>query len=146
MDINANDRRRRIFLGGAIGFTFYAISLLSTLLRYVFNPMVERASFAAFVALSLYFFLFVAVGMFAGYLGQIRPRLWRFISIGALIGALIWSYLVATWPLTGRASTLTAPQATVFSATLIGAALGALGGALLSVVGMIRRLLEGRNK
>jgi len=39
----------------------------------------------------LFLLLFVAAGALAGYLCLIRVTPLRFVSIGALVGALVWS-------------------------------------------------------
>jgi hypothetical protein len=132
--------KHRAILGGLIGFLAFAVDAISTLIRYVLNPFVaERATRGSFLAMFLFLVLFIAGGALAGYLSSIKIKWLRFVVIGTLAGALGWSYLIITWPLTARASALFTPQTSVLSAMLIGAGAGALGGALLFLIGVIRR-------
>lgn len=139
----SNIARHRAVLGGLIGLVAFVIDAVATLIRFALNPLVaERATAGSFLAMILFMFLFVAAGALGGYLWLIRVQLLRFVAIGALVGAMVWSYLTATWPLTARASMIAAPQTSVLSAALIGAGGGALGGLLLFAIGAVRRLFQ----
>lgn len=136
--------RHRAVVGGAIGFVVFAVDAVATLIRFALNPaLAERATGGAFLAMLLFLFVFVAAGAFAGYLWAIRIQVLRFVVIGALVGAMLWSYLTLTWPLTARASAVIEPQISVLEAALIGAGGGALGGFLLFAISGVRRLISG---
>lgn len=141
----SNIARHRAALGGLIGLVVFMVDAAATLIRFALNPLVaERSTGGSFLAMILFLFLFVAAGAAGGYLWLIRVQLLRFVAIGALVGAMIWSYLNATWPLTARTSMMAAPQESMLSAALIGAIGGALGGLLLFVIGAARRLIHER--
>ena len=63
--------------------------------------------------------------------------------IRAIAGAVVWSYLTATWTLTARSGVFIAPQGSVLGAAFVGAGLGALGGVLLVAIAGIGRALRG---
>jgi hypothetical protein len=131
---------RRAVVGGAIGLLFFLLDAAATLIRVLLNPAVaERVTSASLLVMLLYLPIFAAAGALGGWLWLMRARLLRFVAIGALAGALVWSYLTATWPLTARAGAVNGPQSSVLDAALIGAGGGALGGALLAALGLLRR-------
>ena len=141
----SNIARRQAVLGGAIGLVVFGVDAIATLIRFTLNPMVAaRATGDAFLAMLLFLLLFVAAGALAGYLWSVRIQFLRLVTVGALVGATVWSYMTVTWPLTGRASSIVAPQASALSAAGIGAAGGALGGFLLFVISLARRRIGGR--
>ena len=130
----------RVFVGALVGFVVFSVDAVATGIRFILNPWVaERATAWSFLAMVSFLFLFVAAGALAGYMWGIRIRFLRLVSIGALVGAVVWGYLTETWPLTARPAAIVPPQTTTPAAVLIGAIGGALGGALLSLIGMIRR-------
>jgi hypothetical protein len=140
----SNIAQRRAVLGGLVGLAVFAVDAIATLIRFVLNPLVaERATGGSFLAMFLFLILFIAGGALAGYLWSINIQLLRCVAIGALVGALVWSYLTLTWPLTARASALVAPHTSVLNAALTGAGLGALGGTLLFAISLARRLRHG---
>ena len=82
----------RGIVGGLIGLIVFSVDAVATLIRFVLNPSVaERATVGSFPAMLLFLLLFVAAGALAGYLRLIRVTPLRFVSIGALVGALVWS-------------------------------------------------------
>jgi hypothetical protein len=130
----------RIVLGALIGFVFFAVSVIASLLRLVFIPSVaERVTGQSILAVLLFLVLFVATGAVAGWLSTIPVRLLRFVVIGTLVGALVWTYLTLTWPLTARPGWSIPPRGTTLDAAMTGAALGATGGFLLAAIGWLRR-------
>jgi hypothetical protein len=132
--------QRRAGLGALIGFIFFAIDAVATLIRLTVNPLIaERATGGSLLAMLLYLLLFIGGGALAGYLWSIEVALLRFMTIGAIVGALIWSYLTATWPLTARASAMVVPQMSAVNGAFLGAIGGSLGGALLFAIYVIRR-------
>jgi hypothetical protein len=136
---------RRVVAGSLIGFIVFAVDAAATLIRFVLNPAVaERATGGSLLAMGLFLLLFVAGGACAGYLSFIRVAPLRYLSIGALAGALVWSYLTVTWPLTARPGAFYPPQTPVADAVLIGAIGGALGGLLLWLIAGAGRLIRGR--
>lgn len=129
----------RVVAGGLAGLIVFMVDAVVTLVRFILYPsMAERATAHSFVAMSAYLFLFIAVGALAGYLWTLRIGVLRHAIIGALAGALVWSYLTVTWPLTARPSAVIPPQTSVFESVLIGAGGGALGGLLLFAIARIR--------
>ena len=141
----ANTAPRRAVAGSLIGFIVFAVDAAATLIRFVLNPSVaERATAGSFLAMLLFLLLFVAGGACAGYLSLIRVAPPRYLSIGALVGALGWSYLTVTWPLTARPGAFIPPQTPVTDAVLIGAVGGALGGLLLWLIAGAGKLIRGR--
>lgn len=133
----------RVLVGGMIGFIVFSVDAVATLIRFILNPTVaERATAGSLFAMLPFLFLFIAAGALAGYLWVIQFRFLRFVAIGTLVGAMFWSYLTVTWPLTARPAAIIPPQTSTLSAVLIGAVGGALGGALLSLIGMVRRLIH----
>ena len=110
----------RGFVGGLIGLIVFSVDAVATLIRFVLNPSVaERATVGSFPAMLLFLLLFVAAGALAGYLCLIRVTPLRFVSIGALVGALVWSKMTLTWPLTARPTAMLPPQTSVTSAVCL---------------------------
>jgi hypothetical protein len=133
----------RVLAGGRIGLIFFSVNAVATLIRFILNPAVaERVTTGSFLAMFPFLFLFIGVGALAGYLQVLHFQFLRFVTIGALVGAMVWSYLTVTWPLTARPGAIIPPQTSWLSAVLIGSVVGALGGALLSLIGMVRRLIH----
>jgi hypothetical protein len=133
----------RVVIGGMIGFTVLSVDAVATFIQSVLNPAVaERATAGAFLAMLVFLFLFIAAGALAGYLWSMESGFLRLLSIGTLVGAVVWSYLTVTWPLTARPGAFVPPQMSVLSAVFIGAIGGALGGALLFLIGMVRTRLR----
>ena len=133
----------RVVVGGLIGLIVFSVDAVATLIRFVLTPSVaERATSGSFLAMFPFLFLFIAAGVLTGYLWVIQIKFLRFVSIGALVGAMVWSYLTVTWPLTARPTAIIPPQTSVLSVVLIGAGGGALGGLLLFVIAGVRRLIH----
>ncbi|OGS99650.1 MAG: hypothetical protein A3F73_11440 [Gallionellales bacterium RIFCSPLOWO2_12_FULL_59_22] len=133
----------RVVVGSLIGLIVFSVDAVATFIRFVLIPSVaERATAGSFLAMFPFLFLFIAAGALAGYLWAIRIMVLRFVSIGALIGAMVWSYLTVTWPLTARPTAIIPPQMSVLDAVFIGAVGGALGGLLLFVISGIRNLIH----
>jgi hypothetical protein len=132
--------------GGLVGLLLFLVDAAATVIRVLAVPSVaERATAASVVWFFAFLLIFVGAGMLAGWMWAIRREFPRFVCIGAVIGATIWSYLSTTWPLTARAGAVMSPQGSVLSAVLAGAALGALGGGLLFAIGSVRNLLRDRH-
>lgn len=129
----------RVFLGGFIGLVVYAVSVMAALIRMAVNPWVAaRVSDESMTAMLLYSVLFVAVGALSGWLSLLRVRGVRDLLIGGMIGALVWSYLTATWPLTSRGIGSPPQDVTVMDTAAIGAGLGVMGGLLLALLDWLR--------
>jgi hypothetical protein len=129
-----------VILGAATGLLVFLVTAFDTLLNLIFHPrIVERATPGAYLALLAYAVLFVAAGGTCGYLWGIRSRFLRYVLTGGIAGAVVWSYLTAAWPLTGKTFGLIAPTTGVPSAALAGAVLGAGAGLLLYVIDRVRR-------
>ncbi len=136
---------QRAVVGGLIGFIVFAVDAAATIIRFVLNPsMAERATTGSFLAMLAFLFLFIAAGALAGYLWAVQIRLLRLVSIGALVGAMVWVYLTVTWPLTARPGAIVPPQTFTTNTVLIGAGGGALGGLLLWLIAELRELVSGR--
>lgn len=132
--------RLPVVAGAVVGFVLYAVHAVGVGINLLLHPSIaERATGASVAAMLAYAVVFVAAGALAGRIWALRGVLLRYASIGALAGAVVWSYLTVTWPLTARASAVAAPQLGAPGAILVGAVLGALGGLLLYCVVAIRR-------
>ncbi len=135
----------RVVVGGLTGLVVFSVDAVATLIRFVLTPpLAERATAGSFLAMLAFLFLFIAAGALAGYLWGTQVRFLRHVAIGALVGAMLWSYLTATWSLTARPTAISPPQMSVLSAALVGAGGGALGGLLLFAIDGLRRLIHGR--
>ena len=133
----------RLLVGAAIALAFYAIGVMNAALNYLLDASIrERTTSGALVATAVYFLIFAGAGALGGWLSGVRSRWLRFVSIGAIAGALMWSYYTATWSLTARASALSQPGYGVLEAVFVGGILGALGGVLLVVVIAIRAVVR----
>jgi hypothetical protein len=131
--------RLRVAIGAAVGLGVFLVDAFATLLRYVLNPAVsERATAASFAAMAAYLAVFAGAGALAGWLWGMRVRMVRFALVGAIAGAVVWSYLSFTWPLTARASAPTPQDTAIAEVLLTGAVLGALGGLLLFAIAAVR--------
>lgn len=132
--------QHRAALGALIGLVIFAVDAVATLIRAIFNPYIaQRLTGDAMLAMLLFGVLFVAAGTVAGYLSATKVAWLRYTAIGAIAGALVWSYLRATWPLTGRATATVSPQSSALDTAVIGAIGGSLGGLLLFTIDVIRR-------
>jgi hypothetical protein len=122
-----------------LGLLAWGVVVLIDGLRMLFNPFLwERVTMASLGWVGAYAFAFAAAGLACLWLSAIPLRLARFLLIGAVIGALIWSYLAATWAFTARAAAVAAPAAGLPEAALTGAALGAAGGLILFAAMLLR--------
>jgi hypothetical protein len=128
-----------MFLGGVIGFVVYTMSVIAALVRMAANPWVAaHVSVESMTAMLLYSVLFIAVGVLSGWLSLLRVRGARYLLIGGMIGALVLSYLSATWPLTSKGIGFPPPSVTVIDTAAIGAGLGIMGGLLLGLLDWLR--------
>ncbi len=131
--------------GAILALAFYGVSVVTTLLRYVFTPSIaERATGSAFAAMFVFAALFAAGGAVAAHVSGSRWRVVRYLGVGAIVGSLVWSYLTATWTLTARASSIYPPEYSAMTGALIGAGAGLLGGVLLLLITSARRLFAAR--
>jgi len=129
----------RALLAAALGLAAWAFTVAVTLFRLAFNPFIwERVTLASFGWTLAYAAIFAAAGVLCERLSRLPVRALRYLLVGAVAGALIWSYLTATWAFTARASAVIEPPPGVLDAALTGAALGAIGGFLLLVVVLAR--------
>jgi hypothetical protein len=125
----------RFGAGTLFGLIAYAVSVAETLLRLLLNPFLwERATAASALWMLAFGLFFLAGGVTADALSRLQAKWLRFMLIGAVFGALVWSYLHATWPLTSRAGSFQPPQSSLPEAAATGAVLGAAGGLLMRVV------------
>jgi len=101
--------------------------------------MMTRLALASLGWTLAYAALFALTGALCECLGGLPVRAARYLLIGALVGALLWSFLTVTWAFTGSAHALSQPAAGVLAAALTGAALGAAAGLLLLGLALARR-------
>jgi hypothetical protein len=130
----------RAWIGGAlVALLFYAVSVSVAIVQLVFAPELwERVTAKSVLATALYLPVFLAAGALAGWLTKVGFRALRYLLIGAVCGALLWSYLTVTWPLTARISAYIEPQGSVIDAVLIGGVFGTIGGVLLALLAAFR--------
>lgn len=129
----------RLAVGAVLGLVVYLVSAVTTGLNVLVHPSVAaRATGGDTLDMLFYLLLFPAAGALIGALSRWRPRALRYPLIGAIAGALVWTYLTDTWTLTARAWAPFPPQTTLAEAIVIGAALGATGGLLLFALVIVR--------
>lgn len=138
---------RRAVVGGVAGLVVVGVSAVAALFRSTFAPRVTGdGRTAAFAAMALFAVLFAVAGACIAHLATVRYRIVRYLAIGALAGALAWSYFTATWPITSKLGSVVEPQFTTAEAALTGGGAGALGGLLLLLIGWIRSGVVGRDR
>jgi hypothetical protein len=129
-----------VVVGGLIGLLCFSVDAVATLIRFLFHPAVaERATVDAFLATLLYLPVFIVAGALVGYLESVRVPSLRYAFTGAIVGAVAWSYLTATWGFTARPTAFVPPDMSIPMALLIGAGGGGCGGLLLSLISGVRR-------
>jgi hypothetical protein len=122
-----------------LGLLAWGLLVFIDALRMLFSPFLwERVTLASLGWLGAYAFLFSAAGVACLWLSAIPLRIARFLLTGAVVGALVWSYLTVTWAFTARAAAVVAPVAGLAEAALTGAALGAAGGLILFAAMLLR--------
>jgi hypothetical protein len=105
-------------------------SLLIALAFYAMTVAFDRSGIESPAWTDAYGVVFAAAGALCGWLARYPKRGVRYIGGGALIGAVLWSYLAAVWTFTARGLAPYIPQMNVVEAALAGAGLGAAGGLL----------------
>jgi hypothetical protein len=128
----------RIALAAAAGLLAWAFVFLLDGLRIAISPWVWERVTAESVGWALaYAPVFAAAGVACAFCTRL-PRIAKYPAVGAVIGAVLWSYLTATWAFSARTAAVVPPGTGVLEAVLIGAVLGALGGLLLLGVVLLR--------
>ena len=129
----------RLALAAGFGLLVWALIVALTVFRVAFNPFLwERVTLASLGWTLAFAALFAAAGILCERLALLPVRILRYLLIGGVVVALLWSYLTATWAFTARVTAVVEPAAGVAEAALTGASLGAIGGFLLLVVVMLR--------
>lgn len=129
----------RLALAAAGGLLAWGFIVLLTGLRVAITPWVWERVTAASIGWTLaYAAAFAVAGVACERLSALPVRVLKYPAVGAVIGALIWSYMTATWAFSARATAIVAPGHGILEAALVGAALGGLGGLLLLGLVMLR--------
>jgi hypothetical protein len=129
-----------MLVGAIIGAVVVGVHIVSALINFAVHESVRnRITEGAVGAAVAYVSLFAIGGALIGRLSMLAARWPAYIVGGTLGGALVWSYLTATWAFTARASAMGPPEMSVAESALQGAGLGAIGGALLLLIVVIRR-------
>jgi hypothetical protein len=130
---------RRIAVAGGFGLLAWAFTVVLSVFRVLLNPgLWDRVTFAA-VAWTLAYGAFFALAAAAcERLAALPLRLFRYVLVGAVLGALLWSYMTTTWTFTARATAVIEPTGGVLQAAAIGAGLGALGGLMILGLALLR--------
>jgi hypothetical protein len=129
-----------VLVGAIIGAVVVGVHIVSALIAFAMHESVRnRITEGAVGAAIAYVSLFAIGGAIVGRLSMLPARWPACIFGGTLTGVLVWSYLTATWAFTARASAIGPPMMSVADSALQGAGLGAIGGALLLLVVVIRR-------
>lgn len=122
-----------------LGLAAWGIVVFIDGLRMLFSPFLwERVTLASLGWMGAYAVFFAAAGVACSWLAKLPLRIARYLLNGAVAGALIWSYLNATWAFSARATAVLPPSAGLAEAALTGAALGAAGGLILFAAMLLR--------
>ena len=129
----------RLALAGGLGLLAWGFTVLLAGLRMAFNPgLWDRLSAASLGWTLAYAGVFACAAILCERLGGVPLRPLRYLLVGAVAGAVLWSYLMLTWAFTAGATAVLEPQAGLPEALLAGAALGAGGGLLLDLLARLR--------
>jgi hypothetical protein len=129
-----------MLVGAIIGAVVVGVHVVSALINFaLYESVRNRITEGAVGAAIAYVSIFAIAGAFIGKLSMLAARWPAYIIGGTLTGALVWSYLTATWAFTARASAIGPPTISPAAAALQGAGLGAIGGAVLLLIVVIRR-------
>lgn len=132
--------RGRMIVGAAVGVVVVGVHLVSAILNlFVHASIQERVTTQAVGAAFAYVSLFAIGGAAIARLSMLAVGWPTYIVGGMITGGLVWSYLTITWPFTARASAIGPPTVGPVEATIQGIVLGAIAGALLLGMALLRR-------